>query len=199
MANGVCYHHGGKTPTGKALPQTTHGRYSKHLPTRMLATYEDAQRDPELLNLRGDIALLDARLSELLKRVDSGESGKVWHDLRVAWKAVKRATNEVEQVMALAELGTLIEHGYLDTQAWGEIRDLLEQRRKLVESERKRLIEMQQMMTAGQAQLLIARLYDVVTQHVNDHATLAAIGVGLQALAGAGESIPAGGDATDND
>lgn len=199
MANGVCYYHGGKTPTGKALPQTTHGRYSKHLPTRMLAEYEGAQRDSELLNLREDIALLDARLSDLLKRVDSGESGKVWRELRAAWKAVKRAPSEADATYAIADLGSLIEHGCMDTQAWGEIRELVEQRRKLVESERKRLIEMQQMMTAGQAQLLIARLYDVVSQHVRDRSTLAAIGAELQALAGAGATVPTGGGTTDNE
>jgi hypothetical protein len=197
MANGVCYHHGGKSLAGAASPTLKHGRYSKHLPTRMLANYEQAQRDPELLNLREDIALIDARLSDLLRRVDSGESGKVWNDLKAAWKAVQRATDD-EKDMAIAELGPLIERGYLDTQAWGEIGGLLEQRRKLVESERKRLIEMQQMMTAGQAQLLIARLYDVVTQHVSDRATLAAIGAGLQALAGAGEPVAHGGGPTDN-
>jgi hypothetical protein len=175
-----------------ASPQFKTGRYSKHLPTRMLANYEQAQRDPELLNLREDISLIDARMSDLLRRVDSGESGKVWNDLRTAWRAVKRATNDDEKTMAIAELGPLIEHGYMDTQAWGEIGGLLEQRRKLVESERKRLIEMQQMMTAGQAQMLIAAVYQVVSDHVSDRASLAAIGAGLQALAGAGEPVPAG-------
>lgn len=199
MANGVCYHHGGKSLAGVASPTFKTGRYSKHIPTRMLANYEQAQQDTELLNLREDIALLDARLSDLLRRVDSGESGKVWNDLRAAWKAVKRATDDDERTMAIAEIGPLIEHGYMDTQAWGEIRDAIEQRRKLVESERKRLIEMQQMMTAGQAQLLIARVYDVVNQHVSDRSTIAAIGAGLQALAGAGTAVSTGsGPADDN-
>lgn len=197
MPNGRCRMHGGKSPSGLAHPNTKTGRYSKHLPTRMLAQYQQAERDPELLNLRQDIALLDARLADLLRRVDSGESGKVWHDLRMAWTAVKRSASDDDRAMAIAELGPLIEHGYLDTQAWGEIRDLLEQRRKLVESERKRLIEMQQMMTAGQAQLLIARIYDLVTQHVNDRTAIAAIGAGLQALAGAGEPTAGSGGATD--
>lgn len=199
MPNGRCRMHGGSSPTGLAHPNTTHGRYSKHLPTRMLATYEHAQQDPELLDLRDDIALLDARLSDLLKRVDSGESGQLWKDLRAAWKAVTTATTEDERSMALAELGPLIARGYMDTQAWGEIASLLERRRRLVESERKRLIEMQQMMTMSQAQLLIARLYDVVAQHVSDRTTLAAIGAGLQALAGAGGAVPAGSGPAENE
>lgn len=199
MPNGLCRVHGGATPRGLASPHTTHGRYSKHLPTRMLANYEHAQRDPELLNLREDISLVDARLGDLLKRVDTGESGKLWRDLRTAWRAVTQAATEDDHVLAIAALGPLIERGYLDTQAWGEISGLLEQRRKLVESERKRLIEMQQMMTMSQAQLLIARLYDVVSQHVSDRATLAAIGAGLQALAGAGAAAPTGGGPSDNE
>lgn len=195
----VCYHHGGAIPRGRALPQTTHGRYSKHLPTRMLATYEQASQDAELLNLRADIALLDARLADLLGRVDSGESGTLWQELRTAWKTVKRAPDaEDAAAIAFAELGPLIERGYQDTQAWGEIGRIIEQRRKLAESERKRLVEMQQMMTAGQAQLLIARLYDVVTQHVSDRAAIAAIGAELEALAGAGEPVPTSGPAPDN-
>lgn len=197
MANGRCRMHGGASPSGLAHPNTTHGRYSKHLPTRMLASYEQAQQDPELLNLREDIALLDARLSDLLRRVDSGESGKLWQDLRAASKAYRKG-DETQQLESLLEMFSLIDRGYLDTQAWGEIRAAVEQRRKLVESERKRLIEMQQMMTMSQAQLLIARLYDVVSQHVSDRATLAAIGTGLQALAGAGAAVPTGSGPAEN-
>ena len=199
MPNGRCRMHGGTQARGLAHHSTKTGRYSKHLPTRMLANYEQSQKDAELLNLREDIALLDARLSDVLARVDSGESGKVWKELKDAYKALQQA-NKAQDMMAaseaLAEIGSLITHGHLDYAAWADVRTLLEQRRKLVESERKRLVEMQQMMTAGQAQLLIARLYDVVTQHVSDRSTVAAIGAALQTLAGAGPAVPAGSDDT---
>lgn len=189
MPNGVCRFHGGKTPQGFALPQTKTGRYSKHLPTRMLADYQASVTDPELLNLREEVAVIDSRIAAILHRVDSGESGQLWRDLKAAWKSYKSGEDEI---LALAELGRLIERGHMDTVAWGEAVDLIERRRKLVESERKRLVEMQQMMTAGQAQLLIARIYDVVTQHVSDRSTLAAIGAGLQTLAGAGGPLQSG-------
>ena len=43
--------HGGTTPRGLALPQTRTGRFSKDLPTRLLANYQAAPADPEMLAL----------------------------------------------------------------------------------------------------------------------------------------------------
>jgi Spy/CpxP family protein refolding chaperone len=177
--------HGGKTPQGFALPQTTNGRYSKHLPTRMLATYDAAQADPDLLALNAEIALIDARLSDVLGRVDTGESGHIWQELKATYKELQdanRASDTQAARVALTEIGSLITRGHLDYAAWADVRTLIEQRRKLVESERKRLSEMQQMITSEQAMLLIARLYDSVTQHVSDRAVLAAIAADLGGL-----------------
>lgn len=132
--------HGGKTPQGIALPQTTHGRYSKHLPTRLLANYEAAKTDPNMLVLHDEIALVDARINELL------------------------AINEITQ----AQL------------AWPEIQSLIEQRRKLVESERKRLVELHQVVSADQAMLMVRSLIASVREHVSDPAILRAISADLE-------------------
>src|SRR4051812_27426822 len=45
MANGRCRLHGGKTPSGVASPNLVHGRFSKDLPTRLLARFEEALSD----------------------------------------------------------------------------------------------------------------------------------------------------------
>src|SRR5215813_8022692 len=76
----VCHIHGGKTPAGIAAPRFKHGRYSKYLPTRMLPSYRKALQD-QSLTIFGEIALLQARIDDLLQRVDTGESGKLWADL----------------------------------------------------------------------------------------------------------------------
>src|SRR3712207_2291629 len=86
-----CRMHGGKQPVGIARHGTTHGKYSAHLPTRMLATYEQAKADPELLALRDEIALADSRLTELLAQVDTGESGATWKATFNALQDFKRA------------------------------------------------------------------------------------------------------------
>jgi hypothetical protein len=59
---------------------------------------------------------------------------------------------------------------------------LLEQRRRLVESEHKRLIAMEQMITAEQAMLLVTRLVGIVNDRISDNGIRAAIAADLRAL-----------------
>ena len=62
----TCYHHGGKSLVGPAVNTYRSGRHSRYLPVRMAAKYQEAEHDPELLSLRDEIALVDARLADLL-------------------------------------------------------------------------------------------------------------------------------------
>ena len=71
----VCRMHGGKTPRGPASVHYKDGRHSRFLPARMFAAYKAAGLDPELMSLRQDLALLEARLIDVLQRVDTGEAG----------------------------------------------------------------------------------------------------------------------------
>lgn len=173
-----CYHHGGKSPKGIASPHHKTGRYSKYLPGRLLDRYHEAAQDPELLNLREEIALLDARLSDLLTRVDTGEAGKAWHDAQGAQRKVAIAVktgNTDKLLTGLDELEAALGAGVGDYQAWAEIQSILDQRRKLAESERKRLVDMQQIVTAEQAMLLVGALLDSVRRNVTDRSALTAI------------------------
>lgn len=170
--------HGGKTPTGIALPQTKHGRYSKVLPTRMLERYNAAITDPELLNLSAEIAVVDSRLSDLLIRVESGDAGEIWDKLSKAKDKYRDASLKAD----IAEMGAqldamirLIERGAQDVAAWREIHGVLEQRRRLVESERKRLVEQEQVITLHEAQTLYHALATAVKNNVTDGDTLARI------------------------
>jgi hypothetical protein len=182
----VCVTHGGKSPSGIAAGGFRTGRYSKHLPSRLLATYETAQRDPDLLALREEVALVDARLTDLLARVETGESGFVWRELRDTYREYRKAlalTDIPEMKARLEEIGTLITRGVSDEAAWIDIRATLEQRRKLVESERKRLVEMQQMLSAEQAAVMVRALVASVREHVDDPRILRAISDDLARLA----------------
>lgn len=178
MPNGKCYLHGGKSPAGLASGTFRTGRYSKALPARLLARYEQAQTDPDLLALREEVVLLDARLADVLSRVDTGESGALWKQARQAMHAFLRARvagKKKEMHEALTALEDVITRGAADYAAWDEIASVIEQRRKLVESERKRLIEMQQTITAEKAMTLVQALLESVRQNVTDRQQLAAI------------------------
>jgi hypothetical protein len=197
-----CRLHGGKSLVGAACPHFRGGRYSRYVPERLRARYEQAEGDAELLNLRGEIALIDARLVDLLSRVDTGESGQLWADLRRAhqeFKVAKRGEDVARMQTALARMEHLIDSAVQDHVAWAEIGALIEQRRKLTESEAKRLVTLQQMLTAAEAMAIVHRLVDIVSRHVTDRQALSAIVVELQALAGQPHGVPVYQEAPDTD
>jgi len=188
MPNGRCYLHGGKSPKGVAAGQFKDGRYSKYMPTRLLERYTAAEQDTELLNMRAEVALVDARLADLLSRADTGEAGTLWEKAR---KSTDKAFRSFEADdmgglhLGLMELDRLIGSGLADHEVWYEIQTLLEQRRRLVESEQKRLISMQQMVTAEQATALITAVLDSVKRNVTDRAVLMAIQTDMSLFLGA--------------
>lgn len=174
----VCYKHGGATPTGIAAPSFKHGRYSKHLPENLIAAYQHANNDHELLGVREDIALLDTLLMDNLTKLDSGESGAAWTLMRKAVDALELAIHKEDYGTVLKttrDMRDVIDQRIAHYATEQEIRDKLEQRRKLVESERKRMIDMEQVMTAEQAMILVSGLLDAIRRNVQDRAILTAI------------------------
>lgn len=167
MANGRCRLHGGSTPSGLAASQFRTGRYSKHLPARLANSYQEAISDPELLSVREDVALLDSRLQDVLSSASNGEAGELWKSLKEALREHDRAKPD-ERAEAFGKIRWLINEGYQEWQSWMEIRHILQERKQLVEREEKRLVAMQQMITAERAMLLVAAIEDIVIKHVED-------------------------------
>jgi hypothetical protein len=64
---------------------------------------------------------------------------------------------------------------FSDPDRLDSLRALVEQRRKLTESERKRLQDLEQMIPADRAMTMIATILSIIKRHVHDVATLAAI------------------------
>ena len=185
MRNGRCSKHGGKSLVGPAAPGFRHGRYSKLLPTGLAARYTEAQTDSELLALRDEIALIDARTADVLQRLGRGESSATWDTLQKAARGLRRAVaanDRAETIVHVAALQIVLEGAGADVAAWREVLGLVNQRRVLVESERRRLVQMQQMVSVEQAMTLVAALVDTVRRHVSDRQTLAAISEDLAAL-----------------
>lgn len=171
----VCYIHGGASLSGAAHPSFKHGRYSKHIPTRLAALYAEATSDEALLDLRDDIALISIRISELLQQVDIGEAGALWKQAHDLYAEMTTSTDKKKQIAAGLELGRLIERGVASAVAWSEIASFVEARRKLVESESKRLKELGQMIPAEKLMVLLGAIENIVLSHVNDPETLRAI------------------------
>lgn len=155
-----CHLHGGATPRGADHPNFKHGKYSKLLPDLLAARYDEAQADPQLLEQRAEIALLDVRLTELLGGINSG--GKdLWKDASALYGVIAVAFvagNATRMRDKLSELNEVIQSGISSGNAWTEIYEVVEQRRKLVESERKREVEMRQTVSITELLTMFGRI-----------------------------------------
>lgn len=158
MPNGRCRMHGGKSLSGIASPTYKTGRYSKHLPARLQERYSEALADDDLISIRDDVALVEARLADLLGRVDTGESGRAWFKAREAFNAFDKETNPDLAIKHLVELRAALGEGTTDYGAWAEVKDLLEQRRRLVADERKHVLETGRIITIEQLMLWVGAL-----------------------------------------
>jgi hypothetical protein len=183
----LCHMHGGKTPCGIAAPSWKDGRYSKYLPTRLIPRYQQARTDRDLGSLTHEIHLLDARIGELVEQLDTGESGGLWAGLVAqadTAEALQQGGDKVQVVAALLALLPLIRAGAAEQAKWAEIVALIDQRRKLIESERKRLVELQQILTLEEASSMIRMIGESIKRHVSDQAALAAISADIGRIMG---------------
>jgi hypothetical protein len=177
--------HGGSSLSGLASPSLKTGRYSKRLPERLAERYGEALADPKLMELRDEIALMGTRLGELVERLDTGESLRHWQSVQAAYRDIAAAIRISDKALlraGLSALDTAVEAGLDNYATWKEIVDLTEARRKLVETEQKRLVAMQQMITSEQAMILLAVLTNIVRKHVTDPNVLASISTELKQL-----------------
>ena len=85
-------------------------------------------------------------------------------------------------VEVLTALEETIQQGCSDYAAWEEVCALVEQRRRLVENERRRLVELQHVITVEGAMVLIGAIAGIIRAHVTDRTVLAAISADLERL-----------------
>lgn len=185
MENGRCYKHGGATPRGFANANTKTGRHSKDLPTRYAATYIDSLMSKKQLELAPEIALIDSRLVEVMAQLSSGESGSAWKAITDCYQSLVQANKDNKPIVVqhyLMEMGLVIAGVIDDRSTWNELRVLIDDRRKLVESERKRKTEAQTVFTAEQALMLFGVIENIIRQNVNDPGTLQRIGMEFKKL-----------------
>jgi hypothetical protein len=179
MANGRCNSHAGATLNGIASPQYQGKSYSRYLPKAVLEDYNTALSDPELIQLRSEMALVEARMSAVLRQLGSGESGMTWRkaqdSMRDLLRALQMPADDPQaatlQAQALTDLRTTIDKGSGDYMLWDELRVLIDAKRKLVESETRRMVAGKMYMTLDRFGLVFNALLRAVTSNVADRVT----------------------------
>lgn len=182
MKNGRCRLHGGKALRGAAHPMYKTGRYSKDFPDQLAARFEESLRDPELVELVREIALIDTRVGEMISELSSDAASAIFADLRKAWRQYKQPAKPGDAERGLETVGRLIEQGAEDWHRWQEIYDAIERRRRLVDSEAKRQAELKQLLTLSEAMHLINAFVEIVRENVKDKGALSRISAGITGL-----------------
>jgi hypothetical protein len=175
----TCASHGGKSLRGVDTPGFKSGRYSKYLPDRLLPKYHAALADEELTRLEDEIALVDSRLQEQLSLLQQhGVTPTAWDRARRTFQNFRNATNRGQRATALAalnELDGILGGNASDAVAWEGINELIEQRRRLVETERKRLADEDRVITIDRLMIMVAAIIDIIRRHVVSKDTRGAI------------------------
>lgn|SRR5512141_291288 len=190
MPNGRCIKHGGGSPTGISSARYRGHGYSKYLPDGLAKQFQDSLADPGLIELRRDVALVEAQMKQTLERLSNTGAGmRAWKEARAALREMlaamqlKPATDDVREAQLIAQkqaeavvnLQTLLEQGSREASLFEDLARLIDQKRRLVDSEVKREVNARNFVSIGAISLLYDALAQAVIAHVQDRATLAAI------------------------
>jgi len=164
----VCKFHGGRSLQGPASPQWKHGKYSKYLPRHLIDKYEDSLTAS--LSMREEIAVLDARLADRIESLTNSDSATYMDELARLWLVLTRSKNKAERDAAAVDLDAHIKAGSKDADSWRDVSRLIEQRRKLVDTEVKNLSQVQRMVTLEELVSYIGMLVAAVKESAFEHA-----------------------------
>lgn len=171
MINGRCRMHGGTSKSGADHHAHDTGRFSAYLPARLADSYEAALADPDRLKLDEDIALTKTRIIDLIKRVDIGESGRLWKETRQAMRLLRKAIagSADDFNERLLELEALISRGAADFAAWEEIGKQKDRHARLITTEMKRQQTNAEMMAITQVTLMFVAFANDIRNDIARH------------------------------
>jgi hypothetical protein len=184
-----CKLHGGKSLSGVAHPNFEHGLYSdvlKRLPIG--GHYNDLRAATHLVQLRDHVALVTARIFELLEQMGAGEGPAVWRRAADAMRACDTAMQGVKAAVAdrtpnrgalmadalrtldaqIAVAVAVAVRGAQQADTWPLINEQVLLHKKLVDSEVKRQKAAHEALSREQALAVFANIADSIRRNVSN-------------------------------
>lgn len=168
LENGRCKLHGGHSPNGLDHPRTKHGSYSKYIPKELMSKYRDSQDNEELLSLRDETALITTRIMQLVEDVEERSGALKTRDMIRTyrnWQSAKRKGLDSADMLQV-DFEDAIEDIEKDMKVWDDIGNMVNLKRRLVDSEQKKMNNMAQYIPVEKVMLLIGALMDIVVKEV---------------------------------
>lgn len=176
-----CKSHGAKTALGPANPAWRNGRSSillKKAPTQLKAGLKASLEDPNLLELRPELAMLDARVGELWERLKEGGSNEAWEQMRtlVGDLALALAEDDADQLHAVATaMSATVDQHFDEVSTWHELRETAKLRARITGEERKRLQVLHGFVRAERVNFFLMYLVESLASKITNHEELAAV------------------------
>ena len=186
-----CKFHGGKSLVGADCSWHRGRGYSKDLPTRYAERVAAAMDDPELISMRSEVALLDARLAELFGGMDDGHTLDNWQKVKDQRDALAAALvdddperREERLAEVLVALSLLLTEVAGVQKAWAEVYSIVQDRRRLAVAETKREEVLEASMDRRQAMAFVLAIRQVLVEELKDNATRQNVMARIGALLG---------------
>lgn len=161
--------------------------------------YQMILKNGTIMSNRYSVDLLDQRIQQLLERIDNDEAPERMAALYALFQDVKanQGKNEAAMYAALSAMDVVMEAAYHDYEAWKQIMEMLDVRRKLIDSEVKVVKDLKAILTAEQAYNMVAKMQAVIMDEVKDPKALRRISYKFARLIGENNLEDAGGDILD--
>lgn len=188
----VCQYHGAGTPDRPAGHPPENGRYSKHLPTRFMADFEDSLNDPNQLSLRMEMALIDVRMGDLLRKLETSDSVAAWNRVAVSAAMIAKLANGEDEDndnmrAKLANAADILQRAVTEhrdeKEVWDDLIAFIDERRKIADVERRRIEAAKKYLTLQEANAMMAYFVSSVMKHCSSSQERARISEDLRVFA----------------
>lgn len=191
---GYCMQHSEREikALAKANPRGGYRRHIGKLPPRLL----DLNQDDDLYGLEAEIRLVDARIGDLLEKLPEASLLDSLNEISTQLAAIQTALDDIDSgdlgigkavlLQTFRDLQGTIGSLTDDRRIWNDIVKFADSRRKLVESERARVLEAQQIITQRQATSMLTHILEIIHRHVTDRTAKASIAADIEKLARSG-------------
>lgn len=174
--NGRCRKHGGDSLKGAAHPAFKgNSRYAPFVRNAALAERLEAfVADEQLMDLRHNAALTEARIAQLLETLGDGELAGAWVRLRDLISDAQKALR-AQQMDSFAlywlEIRRIVNEGAQQYLVWAELMSLNERKRKLVETSEKISLMGERSISVADHLATVATITQVFLSHIKDEQT----------------------------
>lgn len=166
-----CQRHGGNARRGHEHHAFAGRGYAKDIPKRMMDRWESALSDPELISLHAEIALTDGRIGDLFRKMRENETEEAVDAAKRAIDAARTAleADKPEDAKGHLERCSQVFEVLLGEQStWLEIYELLDLRRRLMNTELKRVQMLEGNMTQAQAHAMFMTILLGIEREIPD-------------------------------